>query len=52
VRAAKAECVELGEDVASSPGRIAVSTMHLANGLEFRGVAVMACDDGVLPLEK
>jgi len=26
--------------------------MHLAKGLEFRGVAVMACDDGVLPLEE
>jgi superfamily I DNA/RNA helicase len=51
VRAAKADFVELGEEVASAAGRIAVSTMHLAKGLEFRGVAVMACDDGVLPLE-
>ena len=25
--------------------------MHLAKGLEFRAVAVMACDDGILPLE-
>jgi len=25
--------------------------MHLAKGLEFKGVAVMACDDGVLPLQ-
>ncbi|MDP3133571.1 MAG: 3'-5' exonuclease, partial [Burkholderiaceae bacterium] len=24
-------------------------TMHLAKGLEFRAVAVMACDDQVLP---
>ncbi|WP_217915598.1 3'-5' exonuclease [Miltoncostaea marina] len=30
-------------------GRVAVSTMHLAKGLEFRGVAVMACDDEVIP---
>ena len=29
--------------------RIAIDTMHLANGLEFRAVAVMACDDEVLP---
>lgn len=34
------------------PGHIAVSTMHLAKGLEFRAVAVMACDDEVLPLQE
>jgi superfamily I DNA/RNA helicase len=28
-----------------------VGTMHLAKGLEFRVVAVMACDPNVLPLE-
>jgi superfamily I DNA/RNA helicase len=26
--------------------------MHLAKGLEFRGVVVMACDDAVLPLQE
>jgi superfamily I DNA/RNA helicase len=31
--------------------RVAVGTMHLAKGLEFRAVAVMACDDEVLPLQ-
>jgi superfamily I DNA/RNA helicase len=25
--------------------------MHLAKGLEFRAVVVMACDEGILPLE-
>jgi superfamily I DNA/RNA helicase len=25
--------------------------MHLAKGLEFKAVAVMACDDDVLPLQ-
>ena len=25
--------------------------MHLAEGLEFRAVAVMACDDEVIPLQ-
>jgi len=35
-----------------NPGaRIAVGTMHLAKGLEFKAVAVMACDDDVLPLQ-
>jgi superfamily I DNA/RNA helicase len=30
-------------------GNVAIGTMHLAKGLEFRAVAVMACDDEVLP---
>ena len=33
-------------------GAIQVCTMHLAKGLEFRAVAVMACDDEVLPLQE
>jgi superfamily I DNA/RNA helicase len=33
-----------------SRGQVAVGTMHLSKGLEFRAVAVMACDDSVLPL--
>ena len=33
-------------------GRVPVSTMHLAKGLEFRGVVVMACDDEVIPLQE
>lgn len=28
-----------------------ICTMHLAKGLEFRAVAVMACDDEILPLQ-
>jgi superfamily I DNA/RNA helicase/mRNA-degrading endonuclease RelE of RelBE toxin-antitoxin system len=34
------------------PGKIAISTMHLAKGLEFRAVAVMACDDEVIPSQE
>lgn len=30
---------------------ITVNIMHLAKGLEFRAVAVMACDEGILPLD-
>ena len=26
--------------------------MHLAKGLEFKAVAVIACDDGLLPLRQ
>jgi superfamily I DNA/RNA helicase len=33
-------------------GAEAALTMHLAKGLEFRAVAVMACDDEVLPLQE
>lgn len=29
-----------------------IATMHLAKGLEFRAVAVMACDDEVIPLQE
>jgi mRNA-degrading endonuclease RelE of RelBE toxin-antitoxin system len=32
-------------------GAISVGTMHRAKGLEFRAVAVVGCDDEVLPLE-
>jgi hypothetical protein len=33
-------------------GAVQVCTMHLAKGLEFRAVVVMACDDEVLPLQE
>ena len=32
--------------------RVMVGTMHLAKGLEFKAVAVIACDDDVLPLQE
>lgn len=32
-------------------GQVAISPMHLAKGLEFRAVAVMACDDEIIPLQ-
>jgi superfamily I DNA/RNA helicase/mRNA-degrading endonuclease RelE of RelBE toxin-antitoxin system len=39
----------LDERMRIEPGQIAISTMHLAKGLEFRVVSVMACDDEVIP---
>lgn len=39
----------LDEHVATASGYVSVSTMHLAKGLEFRAVVVMACDDEVIP---
>jgi mRNA-degrading endonuclease RelE of RelBE toxin-antitoxin system len=43
---------ELENTSRPAPGRIALSTMHLAKGLEFRAVIVMACDDEVIPLQE
>ncbi|PTY02372.1 DNA helicase [Verrucomicrobia bacterium LW23] len=37
---------------ATPAGAITLSTMHLAKGLEFRAVAVMACDDEIIPLQE
>jgi mRNA-degrading endonuclease RelE of RelBE toxin-antitoxin system len=42
----------LDEHVDTISGHVSVSTMHLAKGLEFRAVAVMACDDEVIPLQE
>jgi superfamily I DNA/RNA helicase len=52
VRHAGAEASVLDEFISPTPGCIAVSTMHLAKGLEFRAVAVMACDDDVIPQQE
>jgi superfamily I DNA/RNA helicase len=41
----------LDENVETTSGYVSVCTMHLAKGLEFRAVAVMACDDEVIPLQ-
>jgi hypothetical protein len=38
-------------DASGHADRVVVSVMHLAKGLEFRAVAVMACDQDILPLE-
>ncbi len=42
----------LDERGAPDDARVSVSTMHLAKGLEFRAVTVMACDDEVIPLQE
>ncbi|MDP1611333.1 MAG: 3'-5' exonuclease [Sulfuritalea sp.] len=42
----------LDEHVETSSAQVSVSTMHLAKGLEFRAVAVMACDDEIIPLQE
>ena len=42
----------LDDRVETASGHASVCTMHLAKGLEFRAVVVMACDDEVLPLQE
>lgn len=42
----------LDEHVATATGHLSIGTMHLAKGLEFRAVVVMACDDEVIPLQE
>jgi len=44
--------LELSERVENRNGRISIGTMHLAKGLEFKAVAVIACDDDILPLQE
>jgi superfamily I DNA/RNA helicase len=54
---ARAACEVAGLPMRSSAslsgkeGTALTSIMHLAKGLEFRAVVLMACDEGVLPLE-
>ena len=51
VQAAGMRSVQLDHGSGGVSGSVAVGTMHLAKGLEFRAVAVAACDDEVIPLQ-
>lgn len=42
----------LDDNVDTTTGHVSISTMHLAKGLEFRTVVVMACDDEIIPLQE
>lgn len=55
IAAAKAAGVAfkiLDDHVETMSGHLSISTMHLAKGLEFRAVAVMACDGEIVPLQE
>ena len=41
----------LDEEMEPENGSLNVGTMHLAKGLEFRAVAIMACDSEIIPLQ-
>lgn len=49
VKQAGGPSVELSDKIEITEGRVSIGTMHLAKGLEFRAVAVMACDDEITP---
>lgn len=51
VESAGFEAIELDDGFQTGTGKVVLSTMHLAKGLEFRAVIVAACDDEVLPLQ-
>jgi superfamily I DNA/RNA helicase len=50
--AAKLPYKVLDRHVETVSGRASIGTMHLAKGLEFRIVAVMACDDEAIPQQR
>lgn len=41
----------LDANLSATPGKVSLCTMPLAKGLEFRAVAVIACDDEIIPLQ-
>ena len=52
VRLAGQSRLELSNRVEDRERRISIGTMHLAKGLEFQAVVVMACDDDILPSQE
>jgi superfamily I DNA/RNA helicase len=52
VKAAGLDFKTLDEHVETTSGYVSICTMHLAKGLEFRAVVVMACEDEVIPSQE
>ncbi len=52
VSLANLEAIELDDSVGARAGHVSICAMHLAKGMEFRAVAVMACDDEVIPFQE
>jgi len=49
---ADVEATELTGRTEGTSGKISTGTMHFAKGLEFRVIAVMACDESVIPSQE
>jgi superfamily I DNA/RNA helicase len=43
--------VELDNQTSPQDGYLTLSTMHLAKGLEFKAVIILACDQGIIPCQ-
>jgi len=52
VQAADVPYLLLDESLETLSTKVSISTMHLAKGLEFKAVIVMACDDEVIPSQE
>lgn len=52
MEAAEAPFHVVGPKMETAHGKVTISPMHQAKGLEFRAVIVMACDDEILPLQE
>jgi UvrD-like helicase C-terminal domain len=52
IKQAGVPAVELSDKIEITLGKLSIGTMYLAKGLEFRSVAVMACDDEIIPSQE
>jgi len=52
IKSAGIDWLELTEKLETASGKATIGSMHLAKGLEFRAVAVMACDDEIIPSQE
>jgi mRNA-degrading endonuclease RelE of RelBE toxin-antitoxin system len=52
VKEAGVPAIELSDKIEITPGKLSIGTMHLAKGLEFRAVTLMACDDEIIPSQE
>jgi superfamily I DNA/RNA helicase len=46
------QAIELSDKIEITPGSLSIGAIHLAKGLEFRAVAVTACDDEIIPSQE
>ena len=51
VEGSNVPCAVLDDEMEATEGRLSISTIHLAKGLEYRAVVVMTCDSEVIPLQ-
>jgi len=52
VGAAQLKAADFDTQGDAPPGQVSIGTMHMAKGLEFKAVVVMACDDEIIPSQE